>query len=387
MGKAVVNPKIGSIILCIFSLPFLAVGICAFYFGYFETVQLESQSKSWPQVEAIVSKLEYSKELEQEGEASLIFEFTYTYNGESFTGDSIYLDHYAPKNLQEDKELYVLFNNAMVNQETIPLYVNPTAPSFSAYKAELYEQPYIFLIVAAAFGGMGSLALFFGIISFKGEAHKEKKEREHKNEPWKWEKKWQGGIVSPDRSKNLIIGLIFLIFWWGMTATVTIVAYEEVIKAGLVFYVCFGMGIIGLISIFFYIRSIVRLMKYGKSQLILKTFPGEIGNIFEAEVQAPFSVNPEEDIYTVLRCNHHYTTGTGDDRRSYTKRIWDHNYHIALKDTKTSHNKLTIPVKFELPDDVPESASDMTWSLGVYAKTPGLDWNEEYSVPVFKIKK
>lgn len=387
MGKAVVRPKIGSIIMCIFSLPFIGVGLAAFCYGFFAPIQLERNSKSWPQVEAIISHLEYSKELEYQGDVPLNFEFTYTYENESYTGNSIYLDNDAPKDLEEDKELFKIFNDSLSNNSTIPLYVDPEDPSFSTYKNELYEKPHIFLVVTAAFGGMGALALFFGVYSLRGDIHKEKKEIQHKNQPWKWQKKWQDGIITPARSKNLIIGFIFIIFWWGMTATVAVVAYDEVTKAGLIFYVCLGMGSIGLISIFFYIRSVFRFMKYGKSKLVLKTFPGEIGKTLEAEVFAPFILNPEEDIYTILRCDYHYTTGRGDDRRTKTVRKWDHHYYISLNDTKIVNDKLVIPVKFELPSDVPESANDMTWSLGIYAKTPGLDWNEEYSVPVFKVSE
>ena len=75
MGNKKVSPKVGSIILSLFSIPFIIVGISSYVFGYLGQLKFEEESKSWPRVEAGLSKLEYSKEEEKLGNPSLIFEF------------------------------------------------------------------------------------------------------------------------------------------------------------------------------------------------------------------------------------------------------------------------------------------------------------------------
>ena len=385
MAKAVLSEKGGSIFLSCFGVPFFAVGCLIIYFMLLAPLKLLKESPNWIELDAQVTTLEFDFE-PKSGVKAKPFKIVYEYNyqDKKYASSEIYLDSSFAK-IEVQKEIVAKCQKGIGSEALITIYVNPENPQQSVIFREFYESPVTMGVFGGVFAIIGLGIIIAGFLMFKSVSLKERLKVEAPDKPWMWHKDWRQGIVKPERKSNLVIGLIFLCFWYGMAGIPAIVLYEDFLNGTVLTYVCGGMMVLGILFIYFYIKSIFRYRKYGQSYLDLKTLPGRLGEEFEAEVYAPFFLKPEGDIHFKLTCKRHYTEGAVDSRRSKTDELFSERFTVESKEAKSMQEALIIPVKFLLPEDKPVSSDDgIFWTLSAYAETVGLDWAETYNIPVFK---
>ncbi|MCM8542246.1 MAG: DUF3592 domain-containing protein [Lentisphaeraceae bacterium] len=379
MGKAILSEKGGSIFLTLFGVPFFAAGSLILYFMVLSPFQTLNDSQSWPEVKAHILELKYVDIMQP-----LTVKYSYIFDGQNYESTSLFLDtDYA--DLLTQKTIYPELKSAVDGGYNINAFVNPNSPHQAVLYRELKDDDILFMSI---FGGVfvivGLCIMVGGIFMYRSSSKKARYKSQNPDEPWMWDSVWRLGLCKPERKSNLIIGCIFLCFWFGLTGIITLLLYGEFKDGGIVLYVAFGMVFLGLLFVYFYIKAIFKYRKYGQSYLELKTLPGRLGQEFQGDIYAPFFLRPEGDIYFSVDCKHHYSEGTGDSRRSKTDLLYKDEFSVDSDKARSLQEAFIIPVTFQLPDDKPVSSNGIFWTLNVYASTVGIDWSETYKIPVFK---
>lgn len=384
MSKAVLSEKAGSVVLTLFGVPFALVGLFVFYFMVWEPLSIQDESKNWLEVKAKVSDFEVDKK------SGFVMgkypEFIYTVEGKEYKTSRLYLDSNIPP-FEDHKAIFLTLKEAQVKDAAVVIYVNPNDHSQAVLFNEISEDLLMPAVFSSIFFLAGCGIMTGGFFMFRKSGKKASAKLQNPDKEWMWDSKWNSGYVIPDRKSNLIVGMIFLIFWFGMSGIPAVVLYEEFLEGGSVMYISLSMGALGLLFVYFYIKSVFKYRKFGQSKLKLITFPGIIGKSFKGEIEAPFFMRPEGDYYFRLDCKRHYSTGTGDSRKSHTDLLHEDSWSIDPDDARARNEAVIIPVEFDIPKDLPASNEDgIFWTLKVYAETVGLDWSETYTIPVFKKK-
>src|SRR5262249_54244054 len=83
------------------------------------------------------------------------------------------------------------------------------------------------------------------------------------------------------------------------------------------------------------------------------------------------------------------TTGSGKSRSTIEAVLWQTEQHVSAGVTGVDSTGRTIPVEFALPanayvTDQDDSSDQVVWVLHAEAKLPGIDYSDDFEVPVFR---
>lgn len=233
---------------------------------------------------------------------------------------------------------------------------------------------------------LASAFLMFGIRSHRTNIAQIKFQEEHKDTPWLWKPEWRTGHVRSNDSKAAIILWIMAIAFIGLSLPAVLAIPKEwdkdnkLILIALVFPVAgFGLGIAAT-------RSVIRMRKFGRSELELHTLPGVLGGTFSGSVEIPSKVNAEDGFKVRLLCVRRTTSGSGKNRSTHEHVEWEEEKTLLKEYLVHERDKTGLPVFFNLPYSLSETKNGnpaIVWRLEINAAVPGVDYATQFEVPVF----
>ncbi len=135
------------------------------------------------------------------------------------------------------------------------------------------------------------------------------------------------------------------------------------------------------------VRSILRFIRFGESFCHIDGKAGVLNGKLSGKIRSKSEVNPTGDYTVELQCIETYHTGSGKERRSHTKVLWQTKQQVSFAGRSSTAG---IPFSFDLPKSPPETADQMArgsvdWRLTIKAPTEGVDYAADFTVPVFKM--
>lgn len=188
--------------------------------------------------------------------------------------------------------------------------------------------------------------------------------------------------------KSFVMTLLFGIFlvpfnWFAWTSS----EVRDLIVAQIaisLFDLALLFGVIELV------RRFLTALKYGTSRLGYQTFPLFTGGRVDLMWMPPSGLENATSIKFVLRCVEEWmeTTGSGKKRSAHLvhEQVWAAARTTAGPvDCQPNH---PIPLSFDVPATAPGSClskkkTNVFWELEVCAKSPGVDFQEQYLVPIY----
>ena len=138
------------------------------------------------------------------------------------------------------------------------------------------------------------------------------------------------------------------------------------------------------------IQRFATFWKYGESYVEMAHFPAKPGGVLRGLVIIPRNISGIESIIICLECQETFQSRSGKHASQITVTAWDHFYKFDPDKVFRQDNETRIPIKIEIPASQPECGANVIgdgfkWILTVKIRVPGFDYNEEFSIPVYKI--
>jgi len=245
----------------------------------------------------------------------------------------------------------------------------------------------VFASVFALIGG----GLIFG--SWYGYwLQKEKARRESANleSPWLWRQDWAASRVE-GKNKSSVIG------WW--VAAVLANMFSLPVSLGSIskllstqdpkYIFPSAFGLLGLLVLFGAIRATIRLERFGKTYFEMASLPFSPGSRLAGAIHIHLDTDVRRGVDLKLWCARIVVTGSGKDRSTHKMPLWEESKNIPA--TSLVHGPLDtiIPVEFTIPSDALQTDDDnpndkIQWSLQVKADVPGVNYSDEFELPVFR---
>lgn len=207
-----------------------------------------------------------------------------------------------------------------------------------------WSQAAFFGLFALTFGGVGIGGLVALARGRRKLAAAEALRARHPDAPWLWRPDWASGVIE-DSNRTLAR------FAWGFAALWNLVslpagyfgvraAREQGNRAGMI-ALLFPLAGLGLVL--WAARISARVRRFGVSRLELETRPAAIGRSLAGTVQAPLSLVPAEGFRVVLSCIRRVTTGSGDDRSTSERILWQEEQRVSGRPSRTAQGAWPPP--------------------------------------------
>jgi len=240
---------------------------------------------------------------------------------------------------------------------------------------------------------IGFVALIFGINAKKmalKTAGLKSPAPETSGKPWLERKDWATGRITSGAGKSVVLLWIFVIFWLAVSTVITVlVVPPEVHRGNHAALIALIFPVIGLAVLVFAANTSLAWRRYGQSYFEIAAMPGALGGTLEGMIQVNARLRPEHGLHLRLSCLRRTTTGTGKNRRTTEKILWQDEKWLRPDLPQTDLNATGIPIYFKLPADQPESTTAMGdgihWKLEASAKVPGPNYHATFEVPVYRV--
>ncbi|AOS44724.1 hypothetical protein Verru16b_01791 [Lacunisphaera limnophila] len=234
-------------------------------------------------------------------------------------------------------------------------------------------------------GSLGYLKLARRLV--REGAEETARQAQFPGQPWKWKKAWLGPAIASDNQGGAAAMWFFALFWNAISTPVAWAIFTGKIndKAA---YIALIFPVVGVGLVAAAVYQTVRARKYGRARFVPSSLPGVIGGYLGGVIEVPARVVPEGQAQLTLRCVRRETRGSGKNRSTTDRVLWEREEAIAAEKWVTGPGGTRIPVLFYIPPgnfatDDSDSDNEIVWRLTAGAATPGVDFSTRFVVPVF----
>ena len=212
--------------------------------------------------------------------------------------------------------------------------------------------------------------------------------REFPRRPWLHDDDWSQ-LRGSLRNANSIPGIAMMlgIFGWlALCATVSWVLDSE--RAWNFTLVMFVANLAATFIAVLAVRRVLQRIKFGQPQLLLAQVPIELGKTFSARLLMSSAVGGATTLRASLRLEKTTTSGIGKNKHTDLSVVCERSIEVPRSAFVEHEGGLSAELRFEVPDDVPltrvTSEPSYEWLVAVKAETAGVDFDESFSVPVYR---
>jgi hypothetical protein len=251
-------------------------------------------------------------------------------------------------------------------------------------------QTVLLAIFGLMFFAIGAGPLLFLRSAKKRAEHEAQAQAAHPDQPWMWREDWAVGHISS--SNKLVMGFAWgFAIVWNLISTPLLFAFRNRPEKDYVILIALLFPAIGVLLLIRAIRRSLEFRKFGMSSFVMSSVPGVVGGKLQGSIYAAFDPRSERNAKLKLTCIHRTVTGSGDDRSVNERIQWQEERDLGPADITPGPTGCIIPVSFHIPGDVAQTDirnmdNAIQWKLDVRADVPGLDYNAQFDVPVFRTK-
>lgn len=258
-------------------------------------------------------------------------------------------------------------------------------------KASTPNGPIAAAAVALLFVTLGGGLVFVAFSSYRRQTQQSALEESNPSSPWLWRADWASRQAkSENKNREIgawiacVLGNLFLLpFAAGM---LPMLAHRSDPRALIVLAFCAA----GPILFFYALRASLRHRRFGNTCFEFYSLPFSPGATLSGRIHLNLRSEAERGIDLRLSCIRKTRTETGDNNRTTVKTVlWQTDQHVSSGALGMDPAGRTIPVEIAIPSDAYVTDKDdeddqVFWVLHAQADLPGIDYLDDFEVPVFK---
>lgn len=247
--------------------------------------------------------------------------------------------------------------------------------------AILFGSVFVFIggaLIYAAIGGYGRLKKQAAI------------EEANPLSPWLWRTDWAMRRAESQNKKNEILFWVLAILCNMVTLPFLFNVVPNLIRSNdpRVFLVL-GFNLIGAILIVKAVRTTMQHHRFGDTYFEFDSLPFVPGQRVAGRIQLKFDTQAEHGIDLRLSCVRKIITGSGKSQSTSKIVLWQSDKNVPSGAVGPGPLGRAIPVEFSPPSDCLPTNHDnpndqILWLLHAKADVPGVDYTDEFEVPVFR---
>jgi len=252
------------------------------------------------------------------------------------------------------------------------------------------QQPFWpFAIGAGVFFLVGFGVLIMAIVGGRSIIRASELKADHPDQPWMWKIDWATRNIPDHVVASAVGGWIVALFVSAIATPTAIRGLQEYLhKHNNLALIALIFPLIAIGLIFVAARNTLRIVKYGKSNLRLKTLPAPIGGVLAGTICVQRPVNSVDGIKLRLVCIHRVQSGGGKNQHVTETVQWEDEQ--ILNRLPPCDCGAEIPVSFRIPADAASCDdsnmhSQIIWRLECRANSPGVGYYTRFNVPVFAV--
>jgi len=242
----------------------------------------------------------------------------------------------------------------------------------------------IFIAIGAGIVG----ATIFGTRKLKQQAARQ---QAAPDSPWLWREDWAIGRAQ-SRNRNTTIGLwMAAVFWNAISSAAAVVALPPLLRSSdlkALFPLAFCL--IGAILLVVAIRASIRRERFGDTYFEFAALPSVPGNRLRGAIHLRFNTTAARGIDLRLSCVRQVVTHSGDGNTTNQILLWQDMQNVPGDSVRVGPTgEACVAVDFAIPRDALEtnqvsSNDQVLWILHAEAEVPGVNYSDDFEVPVFR---
>jgi hypothetical protein len=380
---------LGTGCLMLFALPFAAVGVGAFVWGIWTLLEWR-ETASWVPTSAQIVAVELEEHSDDDGSTyQTTATYRYDYSGTTYTGTRVAIDTGSDNIGGFQHRIYAELRAAQESNTPVTAYLDPDEPSRAILNRDL--RPGMFLLkglFALVFGGVG-LGLLFGARYAAKKQTAENKLRDcFPDEPWRWRPEWANGRIAGSTRGATYVAIAFAVLWNLISLPAALIVPGEVAKGNMAAAIALLFPLVGLGLAAWAIHAWLRLKRFKTPTLNLQRMPVALGSRLKGTIRVEAPVPVMTDFALELECVEMRTRGTGDDRKTQEKILWQKQWRVPRHQCQIGPSLTTIPVEVAVPVGQPATTMDsdsdkVVWRLEATGECRGPDFWSKFELPVF----
>jgi len=245
-------------------------------------------------------------------------------------------------------------------------------------------------IFASVFAMIGGGIIFGSLYGYSLQKEQARRESANPASPWLWRQDWAASRVE-SKNKSSTIG------WW-IAAVLANMLFMPVslgsISKGLStqdpkYIIPAALGLMGLLALFGAISATIRFERFGKTYFEMASLPFSPGSRLTGAIHIHLDTDVRHGVDLKLWCTRTVVTGSGKERSTHKMPLWEESKNISPTSLVRGPLDTMIPVEFAIPSDAIQTDHDnpddqIQWSLLVNADVPGVNYSDEFELPVFR---
>jgi hypothetical protein len=215
-------------------------------------------------------------------------------------------------------------------------------------------------------------------------------EEANPSSPWVWRKDWADRKAESERKKTEITAWVVCIFCNLVMIPVAVSLIPQLARRNDPrAFLILGFCSIGVILFVIALRATLRHRRFGNTYFEFDSLPFSPGGRLGGKIHLKLDADAAHGIDLRLSCVRKITTGSGDSRSTIQTVLWQTEQNISTGSMGMDPFGRTIPVNFAIPSDAyatdHENSSDQVlWLLHAAADIPGINYSDDFELPVFK---
>ena len=239
----------------------------------------------------------------------------------------------------------------------------------------------------SAIGAGFVLAAFGGYRKLKQQAAIEEA---NPSSPWLWRTDWASRKSESQNKKTEITAWVVCIFCNLVMIPVAVTLVPQLARRNdpRVFLIV-GFCSIGVILFVVALRASLRHRRFGNTYFEFDSLPFSPGARLAGKIHLKLDADAAHGIDLRLTCVRKMITGSGNSRSTVQTVLWQTEQNVSSGAMGTDPFSRTIPVDFAIPSDAyvtdhDNSSDQVLWLLHAQADIPGIDYSDDFELPVFK---
>jgi hypothetical protein len=233
----------------------------------------------------------------------------------------------------------------------------------------------------------------FVLVAFAGYSRLKKQaatEEANPSSPWLWRNDWADRRAESERKKTEITAWVVCIFCNLVMIPVAVTLIPQLARRNDPrAFLILGFCSIGVILFVVALRATLRHRRFGNTYFEFDSLPFSPGGRLSGKIHLKLDAEAAHGIDLRLSCVRKMITGSGNSRSTVQTVLWQTEQNVSSGSIGRSPFDRTIPVDLPIPPDAyvtdhDNSSDQVLWLLHAQADIPGVDYSDDFELPVFK---